>query len=156
VIKLNIIEGIVTMMSWHGIQSSHVFLHLLFPGLSSDGVVQDACLDVSLAVMIAESLFHLTLFGMPFRSIGICAVGCKDPPCHTNTSWVPRLCSSCHQSKKQVCLHSWHHPLQKWGQVSLSSGKQHCPSKQKLWSLPFSEWQEYLKGQHPLSCGNCN
>ncbi len=30
------------------------------------------------------------------------------------------------------------------------------PSEQKLWSLPFSEWQECLQGQHPLSCGNCN
>jgi hypothetical protein len=29
-------------------------------------------------------------------------------------------------------------------------------SWQKLWSHPFSEWQEYLVGQHPLSCGNCD
>ncbi len=75
--------------------------------LSSDGRIQEACLDVSPELPIAAPPFHSILFGMPCRSIGICAVGCQDLPCHTNTS-----CSSCHQSKRWVCLHSWHHPLQ--------------------------------------------
>jgi hypothetical protein len=95
------------------------------PRYSSFGITKHFWSIGSLEVLRAAPPFHSILFGMPCGSIGICAVGCQDLPCHTNTSWVPWLCSSCHQSERWVCLHSWHCPLQKSWQKSPSSGA--CP-----------------------------